>query len=510
MCKIYLIICVLLFTIVFHAEGKETIKGIVFNDLNKNGVQDENESGIKGVFVSDGKDIVKTDLNGNWKLQVEEDFHVFVIKPSGYSVPVNNKFVPQYSYQQKRNSTVPELINFPLVPDAEKKKFSVLFFGDTQARGMKEVNYIYHDVVDELIGTDAAFGISLGDNVADEPELMDEISQGIAQIGIPWYNTFGNHDSDREAISNKEKDDTFENLFGPSTYAFEYGDVAFIALNNIYFKPNGKYYPHFTDNQISFVQNYLDLVPENKLVVLYMHAPIVSSDNRESIYKIIEKREHCFSVSGHVHEQINLFVNKEMGWNGKKDHHHLINATVCGSWWCGAIDELGIPHATMNDGAPNGYSMITFDGNSYEVRFKAARRDDNYQMNIYLPNEIETSGLDTTKVLVNVFAGSERSTVEMQMDQKGEWIQMEQVKTIDPECLRMHQLSPYLKETVKGVALDELFGYTMDYPSISHHMWQVQLPKNIGEGTHTVSVRTTDMYNTTWLAHRVFRVVKNQ
>jgi hypothetical protein len=198
-----------------------------------------------------------------------------------------------------------------------------------------------------------------------------------------------------------------------------------------------------------------------------------------------------------------------MGWNGKKDHHHLINATVCGSWWCGAKDELGIPHATMNDGAPNGYSIITFDGNVYEVRFKAARRDDNYQMNIYLPNEIETSGLDTTKLLVNVFAGSERSKVEMQMDQKGEWIQMEQVKTIDPECLRMHGLSPYLKQSVKGVALDDLFGYTMDYPSISHHMWQVQLPENIAEGTHTVTVRTTDMYNKTWLAHRVFRMVKN-
>ena len=53
-------------------------------------------------------------------------------------------------------------------------------------------------------------------------------------------------------------------------------------------------------------------------VVLYMHAPIVSCDNREDIYKIIENREHCFSISGHVHEQINVFVNKEMGWNGKK------------------------------------------------------------------------------------------------------------------------------------------------------------------------------------------------
>ena len=506
MSKIHITYCIIFFVIVFNASGKETITGTVFTDTNKNGFFDLNEKGIEGVCVSNGKDVVLTNSRGEWKLSVEEDFNVFVIKPSGYSVPLNEKFIPQYSFHGNKNSNIPESINFPLTAETENKRFSVLFFGDTQARGLKEVDYIYHDVVDELIGTDAAFGISLGDNVADEPELMDEISKGIAQIGIPWYNTFGNHDNDRDALSNAERDDTFENLFGPSTYAFEYGEVVFIALNNIYFKPGGKYYPHLTENQISFVRNYLDNVPNNKLVVLYMHAPIVSCDNREFIYKIIEKREHCFSVSGHVHEQINVFVNKEMGWNGKKDHHHLINATVCGSWWCGAKDELSIPHATMNDGAPNGYSIVTFDGNSYEVRFKAARRDDNYQMNIYVPNEIETAALDTAKVLVNVFAGSERSTVEMQIDQKGEWIPLKPIKTIDPECLRMHKLSPYLKENVKGVNLDELFGYTMDYPSISQHMWQAPLPENIGEGTHAVTVRTTDMYNNRWKAHRVFRV----
>ena len=71
---------------------------------------------------------------------------------------------------------------------------------------------------------------------------------------------------------------------------------------------------------------------------------------------------------------LNVFLGKDKGWNGDKPHHHLINATVCGSWWVGQIDEVGIPHATMNDGAPNGYSVITFDGNQYSVEFKAARK----------------------------------------------------------------------------------------------------------------------------------------
>lgn len=491
--------------------AQNNVKGTVFNDSNKNGIFDSGESGLANVLVSNGKDVVKTDAKGNWELKAEKEYTVFVIKPAGYSVPLNENNIPEYYHVQNTKTgeaEVSQTINFPLVKEKESEKFSVLFFGDTQARGFKEVDYIFHDVVEELIGTNAAFGVSLGDNVADDANLMEDISKGISAIGIPWYNTFGNHDSDRDVKENKERDDTFEKLFGPSTYAFEYADVAFIGLNNIYFNPTGRYHPHFTDDQLKFVENYLKQVPENKLVVLYMHAPIVACDNRESMYKIIEKRKHSFSISGHLHEQINLFLNKEMGWNGKNEHHHLINATVCGSWWCGALDELNIPHATMNDGAPNGYSVVTFDGNEYQVHFKAARKPDNYQMNIYLPNEVKRSVLDTTKVLVNVFAGSERSKVEMQINKTGEWIPMEIVKTIDPECLRMHNLSPVLNEKVNGQALDDIFGYTMDYPSISHHMWEMALPNSIKTGTHLVTIRTTDMYNKTWESHRIFRVTE--
>lgn len=481
-------------------------KGKVFWDVNQNGIPDAGEKGIKNVAVSNGVDVVMTDENGGWELPSKKEITIFAVKPSGYKVPLNQNQTPLHFFKYENQKE----INFPLTVQNENESFSAVFFGDTQARGLKEVDYIFFDAVDELIGTEAVFGVSLGDIVADDPELMDDISDGIAQIGIPWYNVFGNHDFDRGAASNNERDDTFERFFGPSTYAFEYGQVVFIALNNIFFNPDGKYRPHFTDEQLAFVENYLKFVPGDKLVVLMMHAPIVACDNAGRIYKLIQDREHTFSISGHVHEQINVFVDKKMGWGGKETHHHLINATVCGSWWCGLNDELGIPHATMNDGAPNGYSIISFEGNKYSIRFKAARRPENYQMNIYIPNEIETNALDTTNVLVNIFAGSDRSKVEMSFDKSNFWFPLDNVKTVDPECLRMFGLNVYLTETVKGKPLDEVFGYTMDYPGISQHIWQAKIPENLTEGTHTVSVRTTDMYNKTWIAHRVFRIKKTQ
>lgn len=487
---------------------KKIISGRVFLDENKNGIFENTEPGMAGVCVSNGKEVVQTDASGKWELPAENTKWVFVIKPAGYKVPVNRDNIPQHYYLPEKGKFQTD-IHFPLYPAEKKNKFSALFFGDTQARGLREVNFIMHDVVEECMEIDAAFGVSLGDIVADDPNLFAEVSQGVGQIGIPWYNIFGNHDHDRDEKHNESKDRTFRRFFGPSTYAFEYGQVAFIGLNNVYFNESGKYHAHLSNEQLSFIENYLSFVPEEKLVVLMMHIPLVRIDTRDRLYEIIGKRKHTFSISGHVHEQIHLFVDEEMGWKGTDAHHHLINATVCGSWWCGLHDETGIPHATMNDGAPNGYSIVTFDGNEYSIQFKAARRPADYQMNIYLPDEMSQNELETANVLVNIFAGSSRSKVEMRVGKNDEWIPMQQVATVDPECLRMHRLSPVLDREIGGQALEYVFGFKMDYPSISTHMWQGKLPEKLQPGTHLVTVRTTDMFQQTWSGHRIFRISGN-
>jgi hypothetical protein len=494
-------------------------KGTVFLDENKNGSHDMNEKGIPNVCVSNGIDVVETDKNGKWSLPVNNDTGLFVIKPSGYAVPVNESQIPQHYYLHKPNGSpqlatpgvgptgpLPKSIDFPLYQNNEKGPFSALFFGDPQARGLKEVNFITRDVVQECIGTDATFGVSLGDIVADDPALFDEISASIAQIGIPWYNIFGNHDHNRDAKADSLKDETFERFFGPSTFAFEYGQTVFVGFKNILYQPDGKYKSHFTENQITFLSNWLQFVPKNKLVVLMMHAPIVRSVNSKKIYELLKDRQFTFSISGHTHQMAHVFVNEEIGWTGENPHHHFVNATVSGSWWCGLYDETGIPHATMNDGGPNGYSILTFNGNQYSIRFKAARKPEKYQMNIYLPDEIKQAAADTTKILVNVFAGSERSRVEMKFGNNDDWLELEPTLARDPACLNMFKLGPYLDLKFESKELDELLGWKMDFPSKSRHMWQGFLPPNPSLGTHTIVVKSTDMFGQSYTAHRILRV----
>ena len=147
-----------------------------------------------------------------------------------------------------------------------------------------------HDVVVELMETDAAFGVSLGDIVADDPNLFDEISQGIGQIGIPWYNIFGNHDFDRGKMEDINRDKTFRKFFGPSTYAFEYSQVVFIGFRNMFYNEAGRYHAHLSEAQLDFTENYLTHVPEDKLVVLMMHIPVYKIDTRERLFEILKIR----------------------------------------------------------------------------------------------------------------------------------------------------------------------------------------------------------------------------
>jgi len=505
------ILAALLLCTTYTATAQDTAKGLVYDDANQNSTRDPGEAGLPGVCVSNGKEVIQTDATGAWTLPVDDDTIFFVVKPANWMTPVNAEQVPQSFYIHKPNGSpeleakgvpptgpLPASIDFPLYKRDEPAKFNVLLFGDPQARGLREVNFVTHDVVEECIGTDAAFGISLGDIVADDVNLFKELNESIAQIGIPWYNTFGNHDNNRGSTGDETSDETFERVYGPGSFAFEYGQVCFLVMDNVYFKPDGKYEGSFTEDQVAFVKNYLSLVPKDKLVVMTMHIPILRVRNRADMYALLADRPHTFTISAHTHTQANVFIDKEGGWPSDTPHHHLISATVSGSWWCGTFDELGIPHATMNDGAPNGYSTITFDGNRYSVIFKASRRPADYQMNIYLPSEIEQASIAATEMLVNVFAGSDRSKVEMQIGKNSDWVALEQTRTIDPECLRMHQQNEHLNEQV--------FGWKMDYPSQTSHMWKGVLPATLSPGTHTITVRTTDMYGQVWSDHRVLRV----
>jgi hypothetical protein len=485
-------------------------KGIVFEDKNLNGKRDPGEPGIPGVKVSNQKDIVITDKNGSWKLPADNDTIFFVIKPRGWMTPVDNNNLPKFYYIHKPKGSpdlkyrgvaptgpLPESIDFPLHKQEEPNKFRAIFFGDTQPRNQREIEYIKRDVIPELIGVNASFGVTLGDVVFDDLSLFEPLNQAVALIGIPWYNVLGNHDINFDSPDDKYSDETWERVYGPSYYSFDYGPVHFIVVDDIHWTGatpdrQGRYVGKIGTEQMEFIKKDLALIPKNQLVVLMMHIPLVNVEDRQELYRLIEQRPYSLSVSAHTHYQEHVFIKEEDGWKGPKPHHHVIHVTVCGSWWQGAPDALGIPSATMRDGAPNGYSIFTFDGHTYSIEFKAARRPSSYQMNIWAPDSISRSEAAQTEIVVNVFGGSERSKVDMRLGASGDWIKMTHTRKEDPY---------YAEEYERARSLAAPY-IPLPRPMQSGHLWTATLPQNPPKGVHPLWVRSVDMFGQTYIATR--------
>lgn len=492
--------------------GQATATGIVFDDRDGNGIRGQGEPGLSGIRVSNGQDIVLTDRNGRWTLPVTEDIIFFVIKPRGWMTPLNDRHLPQFYYVHKPNGSptlrfggvtptgpLPRSIDFALRRQEEPSKFKALFFGDTQPRDAREVDYLTHDVIEPIVGkTDAAFGVTLGDIVFDDLSLFDRLNAAVALIGIPWYNVLGNHDINYDAKSREESDETFERVYGPSYYSFEYGPTHFVVLNDVHWHPAtdaapGRYTGGFGEKQLAWLRKDLAMVPKSQLVVLMMHIPLHDTTDKEAVFRILEDRPYALSVSAHTHYLEHFFYTEEQGWKGPEPHHHVVNVTTCGSWWQGSPDERGIPHTTMRDGAPNGYSLFTFDGNQYSIEFRAAGRSEEYQMNIYAPDN-QSKG-ESALVKANVFGGNEKTVVHMRVDD-GEWQPMKQVRKPDPayeEAYRREAgiASPYRRSPL---------------PMLSPHLWEAMTPDTLEIGPHRIEVRARDMFGQEYRHVRLMHV----
>ena len=492
-----------------HVITGEVAQGIVFFDENENGLRDSGERGLPGVRVSDQRSVTVTDADGLWTLPERDEAIYFVVKPRGYMTPVSADNLPTFYYIHKNNEALPlegptvqptgplpESIDFPLVRQDEPDRFEALFLGDPQPRNLEEVNYLAHDVLEEMVGTNAAFAVTLGDIAFDNSETYLPFIQATGKVGVPFYNTHGNHDANYDGMDTYEHYDTWRTLFGPRYYSFDYGPVHFIILSDVLFPEQGdSYFTGLGQEQLDWIEEDLYYVPTETLVVLSMHIPLLPADRNADfarLYELLQGHPYTLSFSAHSHTVSQGFLTEEHGWPGAEPHHHINAGATCGRWWGGARDETDIPHATSADGTPNGYFVVSFDGNEYSTRFKAARRPSDYQMQIQAPDEVGRSGLAETAVLVNIFNGSDRSVVEMAVGEEGEWIAMDLTPQIDPLYARVTE-----RESGQGA-------------SVSNHMWEGRLPPDLPTGGQLIRIRTVDMYGQEYTGSRIVRVVESK
>ena len=215
----------------------EEATGVVFHDLDRDGVRREDEPGVAGVIVTDGRDVTVTDRQGRYALPVFDNMTVMVHKPAAWTVPVNEDGVPQFSYAHKPGGTpeplrygglaptgpLPEAINFPMIRTGGNDRFSCVMMGDIQTYSNTELGHVRDGILADLASRDlsgARCAIMLGDVVGDDLGLLPRVTDLFSVLELSQHYIHGNHyfDFDFDATSDADSADTRRETYGPAYY----------------------------------------------------------------------------------------------------------------------------------------------------------------------------------------------------------------------------------------------------------------------------------------------------
>ena len=494
------------------AQTPTTVKGVVYYDKNMNGTFDSSEKPLKGVAVSNGRDVVVTNRKGEYELPMKDNSSVFVIKPRNWSVKIDTEQIPRF---YKMHSTtglsgdkfkglpptgvVQNSVNFPLYPSKEPKNIKGLIFGDTQPRNDKEIYYMSQDILPDLIGTDAHFGVTLGDVVFNDLNLFDHVASSLSTIGIPMWYVAGNHDADYTGKNSIEGRGSWFNKFGPNYYSFSYGPAHFIVLDNIRWnaedkKPYSNYRTGLGEDQMKFLENEIQRLDKKQWLVILSHIPFeqstpwVNKQEKETFYHLLAQHQKTLSLAAHTHRHYHQFVGKEQGFPGDEPLHTISVGTSCGAWWTGAPNEYGIPHAMMTDGTPNGYAFLHLNEKDWKLEWRAAGKPADFQMQIAMPEVVSIDSKEKIKVTANIFNALPDAEVKMRIGENGEWTDMKQSSQRDP--IR-------LAEIERENQIDAAPWRKMGGAAITNHIWEADLDINSAfkqPGVYYIHIQSKDKW----------------
>ncbi|RXJ45745.1 calcineurin-like phosphoesterase C-terminal domain-containing protein [Gelidibacter gilvus] len=515
----FIILSAILLTLGVTAQNK--ISGYVYHDLNQNGKKERREKGIENVAVTNGEQVVLTNEDGNYELPLGTDNIISVIKPSGYTVATDKNNLPQFFYNYKPNGS-PELkfkgvsptgnpprsLDFGLIETEETNSFTALVFGDPQVYTLEEIEYFKKGIISGVEGIkNIPFGISLGDLVGNDLSLFNPYITAVKKIGVPWYNILGNHDLNFDAKTDKMSDETFEAHFGPANYAFNYGKVHFIVLDNILYpdtRDSEGYWGGFREDQLNFIANDLEHVPKDHLIVLAFHIPLREPDgdsfrdeDRAKLFRLLKDYPNTLSLSAHTHIQKQNFFTKSDGWLREQPHHEYNVGTTSGDWYSGKLDDIGIPISTMRDGTPKGYAFIHFENNKYTIDYKVAGKPKDYQIEVFAPKVVAKGRNTKAGIYANFFMGKEGDSVMYRID-NGDWKPMKYVREFDPAYAAL------VNEWDTNPKL--MTGRRSSNPVISTHLWRGTIPTKLEVGIHRIDIKATDMFGKEHSASSSYRL----
>ncbi|RZK59316.1 MAG: metallophosphoesterase, partial [Pedobacter sp.] len=327
--------------------------------------------GIANVVVSDGFNVVKTDKNGNYTIEINAlAKFVWLSTPAGYEFETDSYLAKHY-----QNASANAKLNFELKALKQNdNKHNFIIWADPQVKNKKDVQKMMSESVPDTkkaiksLGDVLVHGVCVGDIVWDNHELFVDYNKAVTEMGIPFFQALGNHDMDYRMGGDETSDKTFQEHYGPTYYSFNRGKAHYVVLDDVRYLGIERTYDGFiTQAQLDWLAKDLQFVPKDALVIVCAHIPIHNAvKNNEDLYKVLNGFINVHFMSGHTH------YNKNTIKNNIYEHNH---GTVCGAWWTGPICE---------DGTPSGYGVYEVNGTDLKWYYQPTGLERTNQLRIYV------------------------------------------------------------------------------------------------------------------------------
>lgn len=527
---------------------RDTASGVVYVDSNGDGQYGFGETGVADVAVSNGCQVVLTDADGRYQIDIAATEILFISKPADYDIPLDANNIPQFFYRHYPDGTpeliagtavewlfpviaptgpLPDQINFALLPrPAAEPAFRAHGFADTQARFELSQDMLREDLVNPLIGNPYGvdFGLTVGDVANDNLAIYDRHKAMMALMDVPQWYVPGNHDINFESPDDYFANETYKHHFGPTYYSFNHGNVHFVALNNVEYAgagrefSDGRYRGYITAGQLYWLEHDLAEVSPDKLIVIATHIPLIAeaddgrnpvatgpnTENFAALLDILRPFPNIYALAGHdTSNSWKVEVGHRHGWTGRPWIAHTLAEVRGNGWTRGPADPRGVRDAMMEDGNPNGFYVLHFDDTRLVPEFipfpfgpDAAQR---LRISLDpLPLASETTInrgtlAPDTKLVVNLFDGGVRDMVWATID-NGPRLEMTYTVRTDPYFERLQQTY---------ANTDSAFGSAQR----SSHIWELALPSDMAPGLHHVEVTSLDEFGQRQRGHFTFEIL---
>ncbi len=361
--------------------------------------------GVNSVQITDGINIVETDKNGNFNLNVsDESEYIYYSLPSGYNSPVKEG-LPSF-YEKINRNLKNQTVRFEIEKSKlSQQKHAFIVWADPQVHDMEEfdlLNVVISDVNKTITTFPAEIpvhAICCGDNVFDRPEFFVNYKNALAKVNAPFYQVIGNHDMDYNNRSNELSARSYSAGLGPVYYSFNKGNIHYVVLKDVFYYGYKYHYIGYVDEkQLSWLEKDVQKVKPGSTVVVSLHIPTIfgeaekTSDykdqlsdavmNNKALYQILSPfKTHI--LAGHSHTQWYTQAAPNIS-----EHVH---AAACAAWWQGEI---------CVDGSPKGYTVYQVDGDNLTWYFKGVNLNKNEQFKLY---QVGTDAANPEFFVANVY-----------------------------------------------------------------------------------------------------------